>query len=135
MEPLFIPATKGTPEIAIDAQTASLSVKGMSIPENAAEFYAPVIQVLEQVLNTAPAHFNAHFDLSYFNSSSLKALYMVLQRLKESRIMGATLSIEWVVEEEDEFMLEASQYFCDLLGIDMQVKHVPVRDHRERKAS
>lgn len=132
MEPLFIPATKGTPEISVDAQSAAFSVKGMSIPENAAEFYAPVMQALERMLMTAPARIAVHIDLSYFNSSSLKALYMILQRLKEARIMGSALIIEWVVEEEDEFMLEASQYFCDLLGIDMQVKHVPVR---ERKAS
>ncbi len=135
MQPFHIPATRSTPEVVIDAQGRQLRIKGMSIPENAAEFYAPVLRALETALCTQPTEFEARIDLTYFNSSSLKAIYMVLSRLKEARVMGTRLSMVWVVEEEDEFMLESSMYFRDLLGIDMHIEHVDLRDERERRAS
>jgi len=135
MEPFRIPATKGTPEIIIDPSDLRMSVRGMSIPENAAEFYTPVIQALDNVLLMRPASFEARIDLTYFNSSSLKALYMLLLRLKEARTMGTDLRVVWVVEGDDEFMLESSMYFRDLLGIELQLEHIADRDDRERKAS
>jgi hypothetical protein len=136
MEPFFIAATKSTPEIEIIHDDGTLSIRGMSIPENAAEFYAPVMMEVDRLARHSTGTITTVFDLSYFNSSSLKAIYMILARLKEARIMGSTLEVRWVVEDEDEFMLESSTYFEELLGIAMTIVHVPLREERgERKAS
>jgi hypothetical protein len=136
MNQLHIPATKATPEVEITPANGSIAIRGISIPENAAEFYTPVIQAVDHLTRIAPDRITAHFDLSYFNSSSLKAIYMILARLKEARIMGASLEVNWVVEDEDEFMLESSSYFQELLDIEMNIERVPLRDERaERKAS
>lgn len=136
MTPFKLEATKATPSIELDPHTGQCAIRGMSIPENAAEFYGPVLQWMETYLSTLPAKVDMQFDLSYFNSSSLKALYQLLARLQQARKLGTDLHISWVVEEDDEFMREAAEYFQDLLGMELVLVVVPVRDEpSQRKAS
>lgn len=121
MEAFNIPATKNTPAITFDADANRFSVTGISVPENASEFYQPIIERLFHQ-GSAPAHGTAfHFRLNYFNSSSLKAIYMLLSEVKKGIEEGRGYVIEWCVEQDDEFMQEAADTFSELLGVPLTV--------------
>jgi hypothetical protein len=57
------------------------------------------------------------FSLPYFNSSSLKALYAVLVEIKNGIDQGKEFEVNWYVEDEDEFMIEAGETYQELLGM------------------
>ena len=121
MSPVTIPATKNTPSISYDPETGRCNVVGISVPENASEFYQPVIDTLFQQENWPVSGTVFHFNLTYFNSSSLKAIYMVLNEVKKGIESGQGYKIEWCVEEDDEFMQEAAETFEELLGVPLTV--------------
>jgi hypothetical protein len=123
METLHIGATKNSPEIRFDTASGTFSITGNSIPENANEFYTPVIAWLERNLPSIAEGSAFEFRLPYFNSSSMKALYMVLLEVKKEMDKGRSFQIHWYVEEDDEFMIEAAETFNEMLGMEITVKN------------
>ena len=47
MEPIIVEGTPKTPAVKFDAEAGILEIKGRSIPENAIEFYRPLVDWLE----------------------------------------------------------------------------------------
>lgn len=121
MDPLIIAPTKNSPAIQFDPGKNIFSITGISIPEDASAFYIPVITWLAKHLPSIPPGSNFVFDLQYFNSSSLKAIYLVLLEIKKGSVPGSEHSITWTVEEDDEFMNEAAETFSDMLGMPLNV--------------
>ena len=62
------------------------------------------------------------FCLPYFNSSSLKALYLLLVEVKLAMDAGKRFEAVWHVEEEDDFMTEAAETFSEITGIVFQTR-------------
>ncbi len=52
MENLKCEATNSTPSIVFDAQNGILEIKGRSYPENAAKFYAPILNWVSSYLQS-----------------------------------------------------------------------------------
>jgi hypothetical protein len=117
MEPLHIAATRNTPMVVFLPDKATFRLVGNSIPENAGSFYAPVVTWLQQHLSDIPTPCSFVFSLPYFNSSSLKALYSVLVEIKNVIDQGKEFEVNWYVEDEDEFMIEAGETYQELLGM------------------
>jgi len=46
-----IERTKHTPEIIIDEDGLNIEIRGVSMPENTFDFYVPIIEKIEAVLN------------------------------------------------------------------------------------
>ena len=64
------------------------------------------------------------FRLPYFSTSSMKAVYLVVQKIREGmKAAGRTFTIQWVVEDDDDFMSEAAENFSTLLDIPILVVH------------
>jgi hypothetical protein len=121
MEALIIAATRQTPSVKFDPTDRHLRITGVSIPENASEFYLPVIDWLKNNGADLENGTTVSFSLTYFNSSSLKALYLVLMELKKLLDAGKSFDVFWYVEEEDEFMSEAAETFTEMVGIPLKL--------------
>lgn len=122
MEALNIPATRNTPAISYNPSHAWLRVVGKSIPENASGFYMPVIDWIKQHMEALPDGCYFEFSLPYFNSSSLKALYLILMEIKRGMDLGKRFQVVWYAEEDDEFMNEAADTFRELTGMQIDVR-------------
>ncbi len=118
MEPINIGATRNTPSIHFNGDTHTFTVIGNSIPENAGEFYTPVIDWLRAKASSLPDGTIFQFCLPYFNSSSLKALYLLLMEIKNAMDAGKHFEAIWHVEEDDDFMSEAAETFTELTGME-----------------
>jgi hypothetical protein len=107
MENLFIAATATSPEIDFRFDENVLSLQGESYPENAAAFYAPIIERLNVWLNDCEnAAITVEVTLTYFNSSSTKMLFSVFDALDRAASSGNQVQVNWYRDEEDETILE-----------------------------
>ncbi|MBK9195884.1 MAG: DUF1987 domain-containing protein [Flavobacteriales bacterium] len=136
MTSLILPPTRNTPSIWFEPQAGRFEMTGISVPENATEFYQPVYDWLDANLPHMADGQLFRFQLSYFNSTSLKAIFLLLKRIVENGAIGPKAVIRWCVEEDDELMIESAEMYMDLLGAQFEVERVPV-DQRpgERMAS
>lgn len=107
MDNFYIAATPTSPEVDFRFTENFLAIKGESYPENAAAFYAPVVQQLREYLASSDATLiTADIALAYFNSSSTKMLFSLFDALDEAAQTGVTVQMNWYHDEEDETIFE-----------------------------
>jgi hypothetical protein len=107
MDNLYIGATPTSPEIDFRFDQDTLSIKGESYPENAAAFYAPVIEQMRGYLaGNVQRVITIDVALTYFNSSSTKMLFSMFDALDEAAQAGNRVLLNWYRDEEDETIAE-----------------------------
>ena len=114
MKALKVEATEFTPEIYFDIASLPFLVEGVSRPENANEFYDPVIEWLKQYKENPLTTTKIEFKFDYFNTSSLKYFLIILSQFKNIVDSGKNVDISWYYDEEDESMLEAGRNLEEL---------------------
>ena len=68
MENYYIEETEDTPQINFDAGTRIFTISGRSLPENAIDFYTPVLEKVDQMLNEEEkTNFTFEIKIEYFN--------------------------------------------------------------------
>jgi len=125
MERLLIEETKYTPKVDLDPATGVFSIVGKSYPENTFEFYAPVMDWVENYFQvTSQNETTVNFEILYFNSSTSKLFFEFFDLLEES-ILTHKIIINWLYDEEDETTREAGEDFqedCENLQINLIIK-------------
>ena len=117
METLTIEGTPKTPTIKFDEASATLEVKGRSIPENSIEFYKPLVDWLEKYAMKPSAKTNVNIQLEYFNTSSSKCILDVFKKLEGIHKSGNEVVINWHYEVDDEDMLEAGEDYQAIINV------------------
>jgi hypothetical protein len=127
MEKFARAATDRSPEIDFDFANHHLRIKGESYPEDVNAFYGPVLEALEAYLqDLGAAKCRVDFELLYFNSSSAKAIMTLLERLDDAAARGASMSIHWHYDEEDDTMEELGEEFSeDLEHAEFRLEKLP----------
>lgn len=118
MELLNIEGTPKTPTVNFDSANGVLEIKGRSIPENAIEFYKPLVDWLSEYANASKSTTVVNIQLEYFNTSSSKCILDVFKKLEaiqNSKLSG--ININWYYEEDDEDMLEAGEDYQAIINI------------------
>jgi SiaC family regulatory phosphoprotein len=128
MTQLTIEETRNSPEVSFEGQT--FIIKGISTMVNAMEFYAPLLAYFDECAHDLPKEIHVEINLSYYNSSSNKCLYLLMERIKRLIDQGVSAKIIWCVEEEDEFMREGGQTIEELLGLHFHYRQVPFNLNR-----
>ena len=112
MKKFDVAATARTPAVSFDFESHHLKLSGESYPEDVASFYHPIFQALDGYLgNLASGHCRFDFELIYFNSSSGKAIMMMMDKLDEAAAAGAKVDVHWFYDPEDETMQELGEEF------------------------
>ncbi len=118
MNKLEIQGTAKTPSILFDAETGILEIKGRSIPENAIDFFKPLVDWLEEYSKEAKPLTQANIQLEYFNTSSSKCILDIFKKLEGiNKQDDKEVVINWYYEEDDEDMLEAGEDYQSILKI------------------
>ncbi len=123
METIAIKGTPKTPTIDLNIDSGVVEIKGRSIPENAVDFYRPVVEWLDKYSETPMEETRVNIQLEYFNTSSSKCILDVFKKLeniyKRNGYKGVT--INWYYEEDDEDMLEAGEDYQSILKIPFEM--------------
>jgi hypothetical protein len=108
MDNLYIAATSTSPEVDFRFDQHTLLLRGESYPENAAAFYAPIIEQLRAYLSGCAEDAMITIDvvLTYFNSSSTKMLFSMFDALDGAAQAGSRVLMNWYRDEEDETIAE-----------------------------
>jgi hypothetical protein len=109
---LDIEATSRTPEVRFDFAQNRLKLAGESYPEDVTEFYGPVFAALDSYLaglGNGSCRFD--FELIYLNSSSAKAVMMLMDKLDAAAKRGAAVDVYWYYDKEDDTMQELGEEF------------------------
>ena len=109
---LDIEATSRTPAVAFDFAANRLKIAGESYPEDVTEFYGPVFAALDDYLGRlGGGSCRFDFELIYLNSSSAKAVMMLMDKLDAAAKKGAAIDVYWYYDREDDTMQELGEEF------------------------
>ncbi len=114
MKPYKVEATDFSPKVILDPKNNTFEISGISRPENANEFYEPIVNWLDKYIGNPNELTELKFRFDYFNTSSLKFFLMILSKCKEITESDAKISIKWYHDEEDESMFEAGKSLEEL---------------------
>ncbi len=103
-----------TPYIFCDAQKGEVRIVGRSLPEDSNHFYNPVLEWLEDFKESDYPSLKVTFYLDYFNTSSAKSLYSVMQLLNEMLSKGKQISMNWHYDSDDEDMKDLGEEHAEL---------------------
>lgn len=99
-----IPATKNTPEVILDPE-GTIEFTGRLIPENAEEFFHPIMEwINDYSLNPADIT-TIEIHLEYINSAGTKYLMSMIDNIHGNAKEGKVV-INWYYEEADQDMLD-----------------------------
>ena len=117
MESLIIQSTEDTPQIDFDLGTGVFSISGRSLPENAIEFYIPVLEWIDALLNESSSkQYIFEIKLEYFNTASSKQIAKMLLMI-EKYIESHDILIRWCYEKEDNDMLVSGNQYSKFLKL------------------
>jgi len=116
---LHIQPTSFTPEVSFDASTGKFDIKGRSIPENAPEFYHPLIEWVKEYVSNPAATTTVTILFDYINTSSSKSLMHLLNVL--TAISENEVNIHWLYKAGDEAMKEAGEDFNTIVNLPFHI--------------
>lgn len=121
MEVLKYEASGLNPGITLNIETNEFKFTGKSCPENVVEFYAPILEWLEEYKHNALDKTIFEFNLEYYNTASSKILFIVMQKLEAIKESGKKVLIKWYYPEDDEALEEAGEEYDDLIEVDFEL--------------
>lgn len=125
METLFIEATTSSPLVELNPDAGKIRLVGESYPENALEFYRPILTWVDQFLQRDARPLSLDLHLTYLNTSSIKSLMDLLDALEEAFREGREIQLDWRYDEENERALELAEEFKEDLSLPFNL--VPVK--------
>ena len=116
MNTLELEETSHSPKVSC-RPTGELSFAGRSIPENALDFYMPIIKWLEEYKKN-PAPLTSYvFGFEYINSISFKMIYEIMKIGSHIKENGGQVTVKWMYESDDEEILDQGKTFEAKTGL------------------
>lgn len=89
---VHIEGTEDTPSILLDPVKNEIRIKGISMPENAFEFYDPIEKKALEIFKNTKATLLIEIELFYMNSMSNK---QVLKLIKQISDASSQVKVNW----------------------------------------
>ena len=117
MYSITVKGSDNTPSIKFDAKQGTLEIKGRSLPENAAGFYLPMLETVDQYLKKPLELTRVDIYLDYCNTSSSRHLLRLLRMFKDAENKGNKVVVNWYYEAEDEEIRDVGKGFQTITGM------------------
>jgi len=111
------------PAIVFDSNQALLTFSGRCIPSDPEWLFNSIESLVTGYLIENPI-LKCQFNLEYFNSVSSRSIVKLLKVLETHSKQGATVSIIWYYEMDDDDSLDFAKDMKDL--IDISIELVPL---------
>lgn len=125
MNNFVIENTKSTPYIKFGYEQKKLIVNGESYPENSYSFYEPIYKLIDEYFVSFD-ELTIDFQLSYINTSSIKCLIILFDKLNEYYDNGKDIVINWKYDEDNGFDYDMGQDFS--MDIDIPFNFISISD-------
>ena len=120
MEPLRIKATEDTPEIYFDPEQEIFEISNVSLPENAIEFYAPIMDWLRKYKQNPNPITVFNFNIEYLNTASSKQIFeliFLIDKISEQ----SDITIRWHYDVIDDDMRSLGVRFTHLVKVKFEL--------------
>lgn len=120
MEILHLEKTELTPKVILDPYELQVTIRGASIPNNAAEFYKPLLLWLENFSDQLPstsAPLSVDVKLLHYNSASWVYISQIFEIIGKIHETGMRVLIDWYTNEDDNFLREVGQELSEVSDI------------------
>jgi hypothetical protein len=117
-----IEGTKNTPGIHITE--GIFEIKGRSIPEDAFDFYSPLLHEVQSYMENPNKKTELIFHLEYINSGSKKYITNILARFNDFYLNGHEVVIYWHFDYDDESMQELGNDLRSMIQIPFHIIEV-----------
>lgn len=111
IDKLHLAATSSTPTVDFDPDSGVLQLAGESYPENAFDFFRPLLAWVAAYVERGTAPVVAELALSYLNTSSIKSVMDLLDLLEAAHRAGRTVTVRWSYPEDNDRALEMIEEF------------------------
>jgi hypothetical protein len=108
---LSLPSTQFSPSVEADWQAGKLLMIGESYPENTYEFFAQIIEWTEKFLGQEDRLLSVELQLSYLNTSSIRAMIDIFDLLQEASDSGKPVSVSWLYDSRNPRASELGEEF------------------------
>lgn len=125
MNDFVIENTKSTPYVEFSKEQKKLIFKGESYPENAYSYYEPIYKEIDEYFNSFN-ELTIDFQLSYINTSSIKCLIILFDKLNENYQNGKNIIINWYYDEDNGFDYDMGQDFE--MDVDIPFNFISISD-------
>jgi hypothetical protein len=119
---MFIEGTKNSPSISVS--DGIFEIKGRSIPEDAFEFYSPLLHKAQDYMKSPKEKTELRFHLEYINSGSKKYITNFLAKFNEFYLGGNNIIIYWHFDYDDESMQELGNDLRSMIQIPFHIIEV-----------
>ncbi|MCR4558607.1 MAG: DUF1987 domain-containing protein [Bacteroidales bacterium] len=124
MEPFIKEPTIDTPKVVLNAESGVFEISQMSLPEDAVDFYAPIINWLMEYSENPQKETVFNMKLEYFNTASSKQLIQILLLL--GNLKGKTdIKVNWYYKEIDEDMQALGEEYSQIINLPFNLIPVP----------
>jgi len=117
MDLFTLNATETTPSVDFNPETGKLIIEGNSIPNDAEEFFNPILSWLEEYVSSTRVKTTLVIKLHYFNVSSSKRILYMFYKLNELLKFNKPVVIKWYYSEDEDEMFEVGQDFAFMVNI------------------
>ena len=109
MENLQVKKTKYTMSVNFNKDTGILEMDGSSYPENALDFFGPIINWIKDYIARINKSMVMNIRLNYLNTSSTKCILDIFEILEQYYKSGGDVRINWYYAEDDEDIMETGE--------------------------
>lgn len=113
MENLQIKKTKYTMEVNFNKDSGILEMAGSSYPENALDFFGPIIDWIKEYIASVKKELALNIRLNYLNTSSTKCILDIFEILDQYHQSGGKVKINWYYAEDDEDIMETGEELAE----------------------
>jgi len=127
MNNLKIKNTQKTPLVILNKDGHFFKFSGISNMKNPEEFYTPIIKWIDKynklmdfisIYNNDKYLLKIDFEYIYFDSSSEKYIFKIMELIKESSMVkNIKVNINWFCDQENINILETGVHYKDKLQI------------------
>lgn len=122
---ISMPATASTPEVRADWQAGVLMMAGESYPENTYEIFDGIISWVESFLSETDRELKLDLRLNYLNTSSIRAMIDVFDRLQAAHDDGRVLSVIWLYDTRNPRSAELGEEFKEDYTFSFEIQALP----------
>ena len=110
-------ATETTPLVSLNPENGELTIEGNAIPDDAEEFFLPILNWLEEYTKNTTVQTTLNLKLHYFNVSSSKRILFIFYKLNELIKKNRSVVVNWYYVEDEDEMFEVGQDFAFMVNI------------------
>jgi hypothetical protein len=119
MNSLLLEKTSDTPYVCLDSENEMFKISERSLPENAIDFFKPIINWFAEYSKQPNNQTTINFELEYFNTSSAKQIAKILLIIQEMAKTNEVL-IKWHYSKNDLDMKESGIRFSKLINVNFE---------------